>query len=223
MKPVSPRVVGRLSLYRRLLLNVRQHGMALIHSQGLADLAGYTAVQVRRDLMVLGYNGTPTRGYDVAQLLEHLDSYLNPGEVQRVVLAGVGNLGRAILSHLSALRPKLKIVASFDVDASLYGRVIAGCHCYGADRLEDIVRQEGATIGIIAVPAAAALETAGAMVRGGIRGIMNFAPAPLRVPPTVYVEDVDIAMSLDRAAFFAGRVPEGVEAEGRMEGVHEES
>ena len=41
------------------------------------------------------------------------------------------------------------------------------------------------------------------MIESGIRGILNFAPAPLRVPPRVYVENVDVTVLLEKVAFFA--------------------
>jgi NADH/NAD ratio-sensing transcriptional regulator Rex len=41
------------------------------------------------------------------------------------------------------------------------------------------------------------------LVREGVRGIVNFAPAALRVPPDVYVEDIDMSMSLEKVAYFA--------------------
>jgi len=40
-------------------------------------------------------------------------------------------------------------------------------------------------------------------VAGGARGILNFAPVALRVPPGVYVENLDMARSLEKVAYFA--------------------
>jgi len=58
-------------------------------------------------------------------------------------------------------------------------------------------------VGIIAVPASDAQTVAEKMVASGIKGILNFAPTPLKVGPNVYVEDIDMTMSLEKAAFFA--------------------
>jgi len=65
------------------------------------------------------------------------------------------------------------------------------------------VRQEEITVGIIAVPAGAAQETAHQLLAAGVTGILNFAPTPLEVPPHVYIEDMDIAITLETVAFFA--------------------
>ena len=36
-----------------------------------------------------------------------------------------------------------------------------------------------------------------------MKGILNFAPVPLRVPADVFVEQIDMTMSLEKVAFFA--------------------
>ncbi|MBE7560492.1 hypothetical protein HS125_16740 [bacterium] len=70
-------------------------------------------------------------------------------------------------------------------------------------RAADTVRQSDIGVGIITVPAHAAQDVAERMVAAGIRGILNFAPVRLRVPADVYVEDLDMTTSLEKAAYFA--------------------
>ena len=41
------------------------------------------------------------------------------------------------------------------------------------------------------------------LIEAGITGIVNFAPVTLRVPETVFVENVDMGASLEKAAYFA--------------------
>jgi NADH/NAD ratio-sensing transcriptional regulator Rex len=36
-----------------------------------------------------------------------------------------------------------------------------------------------------------------------VHGILNFAPVPLHVPEGIYVENMDMTMSLEKVAFFA--------------------
>ncbi|MCF7855382.1 MAG: redox-sensing transcriptional repressor Rex [Candidatus Pacebacteria bacterium] len=199
---VSSKTVGRLSRYRRLLRQCREQEDCLF-SHRLAELAGVTPAQVRRDIMAVGYSGSPSKGYEIKTLLQHIDNFLDPPIRQPVALVGVGNLGRAILAFFAGRRPKLKIVAAFDKDPHKADRVIVGCRCYPVEQLADIMQNHGITIGIIAVPASAAQETAAALVASGATGILNFAPTPLRVPATVYVEDIDLTTSLDTVAYFA--------------------
>lgn len=194
-----------MSLYRRLLSNLRAGGAACVFSHELAVMAGGTAAQVRRDMMALGFSGSPARGYDIERLIEAINAMLDAPSREGVALVGVGNLGRAILKFLEGRRPSLSVTAAFDVNPEKIDRVLCGCRCHAFESLPDVVRGQGIRTGIIAVPAAAAQLVADALVGAGIRGILNFAPAPLRVPPQVFVDDLDIAMSLEKVAFFARR------------------
>jgi redox-sensing transcriptional repressor len=63
--------------------------------------------------------------------------------------------------------------------------------------------QEQIRVGIITVPAASAQEVANKLVRAGVTGLLNFAPVALRVPPAVFVDNIDMTMSLEKVAFFA--------------------
>jgi redox-sensing transcriptional repressor len=203
MKTVSHRTVGRFTLYWRTLRDLSHENRSHIHSHDLAAKARVTAAQVRRDLMVLGYSGTPARGYDIHRLREHIEGFLFPADEQRVVLAGVGNIGRALLKFFAGRRPTLKIVASLEKNPEKYDRLIGGCPCYSIEKAEGVIRQLGITVGIIAVPAEEAQYVANLLVAAGICGILNFARTPLQVPPDVYVEDIDLAMSMDKVAYFA--------------------
>lgn len=201
--PASEKTIGRLSLYRRLLQQVLTEGTKNIYSHQLAQLAGVTAAQVRRDLMAVGYTGSPTRGYDVPDLMESIGGFLDAEEGQNVALVGVGNLGRAILAYFGHRRPKLNIVAAFDVDPERTNRVIHGCRCYPMESLEAVCREQAIAVGIVTVPAAEAQGVCDQLVRAGVRGLLNFAPAALRVGPDVYVDSIDMAMSLEKVAYFA--------------------
>lgn len=37
----------------------------------------------------------------------------------------------------------------------------------------------------------------------GVTGILNFAPVVLRLPARIYVESIDMTVSLEKVAFFA--------------------
>jgi redox-sensing transcriptional repressor len=199
---VPPRTVGRLSLYRRILRDLPA-AQTDIYSHDLASRAHVTAAQVRRDLMVLGYTGTPARGYSVEKLRAYVERFLFPVYEQKVALAGVGNIGRAVLAFFSARRPTLKIVASFEKSPEKINRLLAGCPCHPVEDAEHVIRDLGISIGIIAVPAEEAQYVADLFVAAGVRGILNFARAALHTPPDVYVENIDLAVSMDKVAYYA--------------------
>jgi redox-sensing transcriptional repressor len=195
--------VQRLGAYRRVLLRLPSEGRRNLFSHEIAALAGVSASQVRRDLMMIGYEGSPNRGYDAAGLLRSLGEFLDDDDGQKVALAGVGNLGRAVLDYFIGRRPKLVLSAAFDSDPNRVDRVIHGCRCYSVAVMDRVIRDEGITVGIITVPREAAQEIADRMVTAGVHGILNFAPRSLRVPGGVFVEDMDLTTSLEMVAFYA--------------------
>ncbi len=201
----APRTVSRLTLYVRLLNDLLAEGAEFVHSHELARRARVTAAQVRRDLMVLGAPGSPKRGYKCRRLLDELSLFFNHETSKPVALFGVGDLGRALLSYFKMRHSDLEIVAAFDIDPLKNGRVIHGCRCYPLDKLESIVQERGISVAIIAVPASAAQLIVDRLMLAGIKGIVNFAPTPLHVGPAVFLENLDVAMSLEKAAYFASK------------------
>jgi len=204
-RPISERTIARLSLYRRLLNVLQAEGVGHVVSRQLADLAGRTAAQVRRDLMVLGYAGSSARGYEVAGLIQSMRQFLDHPGGQDAALVGVGNLGKSLLTHFIGRRPNLAITAAFDSDGTKANRSINACRVWPMDRLARVVRSRDIRVAIIAVPPEAAQEVADCLVAAGVRGILNFAPVRLRVPEDVYVEDLDMTVSLEKVAYFARR------------------
>lgn len=162
--------------------------------------------------MAVAGMGNPNRGYSVIELTESIEAFFGNQEPLNVALVGLGNIGRAILAYFHGRRPNLSIVAAFDIDPNRVDCVIHGCRCYPLEALGEKIQQQNIGVGIIAVPVSAAQETADALVQHGVQGIVNFAPIPLRVPQNVYLEQVDITTSLEKAAYFARQNAQAVQA-----------
>lgn len=197
------KTVERLSIYRRLVEDLLKKGQKKAFSHEIADFAGVTSSQVRRDFMFIGTNGKANTGYDLEELLKSVESFLNSQEPDRVGIVGVGNLGRAILSYFSGRRPNIEIKAAFDNDPDKIGRVIHGCRVYSVDEMPDVIKGEKINVGVIAVPMSDAQSIAEKLVKSGVSGILNFAPNPLSLPLGIYVENVDLTMTLEKVAHFA--------------------
>jgi len=200
-----PKAVGRLSLYRRVLRELLSGGTANIYSHQLAEAVGSSPAQVRRDLMHLGYRGHPHSGYDVRKLAQSIDDCLDAQGGQRVGLVGVGHLGSALAGRFAGGGSKLELVAAFDNDPRKQGMKIGDCRVRPVESMAEVVRAQHIGIAIIAVPASEAQAAADACTEAGVRGILNFAPVPVRVPEGVYVLNVDLTMALETVAFFARR------------------
>ncbi len=205
---VSSKSIGRLCVYRRSLRKLHEAGKPFVYSHELAEEASVSAAQVRRDLMGIGYSGSPNRGYHTEKLLKSIGKLLDTPGAQGVALVGVGNLGRAIIAYLARQRSPLYVAAAFDSDPEKIGRVVQGCRTLSLEEMPRAVRELDLRVGIIAVPAGAAQDAADRLVAAGVHGLLNFAPAPLRVPERVYVEELDLTVSLEKAAFFARHSPD---------------
>ena len=194
--------LGRLSLYRRLLLEQLAAKAVQIYSHQLAALAVSTPAQVRRDLMTIGFTGSPRKGYVIRDLADAINGVLARSVETAVALVGVGNLGRAILAYYANRQP-VRFAAAFDRAPDKAGRILHGCRCYLVDRMPEIIAREQIHVGVIAVPASEAQAVADQLVLAGVKGILNFAPVRLRVPAGMYVEYVDLMMALDKVAYYA--------------------
>jgi redox-sensing transcriptional repressor len=196
------KTVERLSEYRRSLLNCLAEGKTHIFSHELAKMHHVTAVQVRRDIMFIGYTSVQRKGYDIKEMTDVIGRIIDSDAGLNVAIVGIGNLGRAITSYFSGKRSKLNIVAAFDNDPEKTDRVISGVPCYHISRISEVVKEKGITIGIITVPSDFAQELVKILVESGIKGLLNFTSVPLSVPENVYLENSDMITLLEKVAYF---------------------
>ena len=202
MNKLPGKTVERLSEYRRTLLRCLAEGKSYVYSHDLAGLLHITAVQVRRDLMLIGYSSVLRKGYDVKELVDTIGRIIDSDDGLNVAIVGIGNLGRAVTTYFRGKRSKLIIVASFDNDPQKINKVISGVKCYHIQDMEQIIKDLDIQIGILSVPADFAKSICEELVKFGIRGILNFTTVALNVPPQVYLEEYDMITSLEKVAYF---------------------
>lgn len=196
------KTIERLSEYRRTLLNCLAKGKTHIYSHELAGLHNITAVQVRRDLMLIGYSSMKKKGYDAQEFIKVIGDIIDHPIGLSVAVIGMGNLGRAITTYFNGKRPKLNIVAAFDVDPNKVNRVISGVNCYHMKELPEVIKRNDISIAIISSPPDTAGQVAEQLVAAGIKGILNFTTIPLVVPENVYLEEYDMITSMEKVAYF---------------------
>ncbi len=204
------RTVERISAYRRTLLNCLSNGKTHIFSHELAQLHHNTAVQVRRDIMFIGYSSMQRKGYDVSDLIDVIGEILDSKDGLNVAVIGMGNLGRAVTTYFIGKRSKLHIIAAFDVDPNKIDRVISGVKCYSLNQLQEIVQEKNISVGIITVPSDQAREVAENLYMAGAKGMLNFTTVPLNVSPDVYIDEYDMVTSLEKVAYFVKMQSESV-------------
>ncbi len=203
LKHLPHKTVERLSQYRRALLLILSKEKTHVFSHEIAQMLHITPVQVRRDLMLIGYSGNLRRGYNIKELIEMIGKIIDTDAGQNVAVVGVGNLGKAFISYFKGKRTKLSIVAAFDTNPDKINRVYDGVPCFSVLRIPEIIQKDNISIAIITVPAEQAPAIAETLVQAGIKGILNYSPKPLNVSPYVYLEEYDMITSLEKVAFFA--------------------
>ena len=207
-------VVRRLPLYLRAVEDFDRREHDIVSSKELGDFTGLTPAQVRKDLTFFGEFGKQGIGYDVKFLRTQLREILRLSTDLHVGLAGLGNLGQALVHyHVDARsRPRtrfavspdrLRIVAAFDVDPSKIGRVYAGVPIFHIDQLAEKAQEYGLKIMVNAVPAEHAQDVVDRIVACGINAILNFAPVTLNVPDNVRVHSADLTLELQSLAYYA--------------------
>jgi redox-sensing transcriptional repressor len=201
--PIRERIIERLCIYRRILCRWALGEKMRFHSHELAEETGFTSAQVRRDMMSLNTVGTPRTGYLTDKLIEELCTIIEGEGGQKLILVGLGNLGSAIVKYLAGMQLDLKAVAAFETDPAKIGQTLNSVPCLSITELERVVKDEGVLIAVIAVPNSVAQETATRLADAGIRALVNFTSVKLKPSPGVFVEDVDISISLEKSAYFA--------------------
>jgi redox-sensing transcriptional repressor len=111
-------------------------------------------------------------------------------------------LGKALLSHFSGRETYPKIIALADIDPRLVDTVICGCRCFHPREIPEIIKDQEITMGILTVPAENAQEVSDLFVGAGIKGILNFTPTSVKTPEDVYVERIDLGITLEKTAYY---------------------
>ncbi len=203
MKQKLPeKTVERLSLCRRILLSRVPEDKKYIYSHEIAKLLHITPVQVRRDFMLMGYTGSPSKGYEIQKLITAIGKTIDSRTGVNIAVIGLGNLGTAIFNYLHKKREKLHLVAGFDRDPEVINSFHDEIPCFHISQLPEKVEALNIKIVIITVPASAAREVKELAIESGVRGIINFTPSPMKVPDNVFLEEYDIITSLEKVAYF---------------------
>ncbi|MDV6373899.1 redox-sensing transcriptional repressor Rex [Deinococcus arenicola] len=227
MAEIPTAAISRLVTYLRILEQLETQDVSRTSSTDLAERAGVTAFQVRKDLAYFGRFGTRGMGYTVPILKRELVRVLGLNQTWNVVIVGVGRLGQAIANYPGASDYQFQYVGLFDVSPELVGRRVRDLTVQHISDLRDFVRDHRVDMGFLAVPPDRAQDAAQALVNAGVRGILNFAPVVIGPRPPegrtaeghshnaahalqesgddwrgVIVENVDFLAGMKRLAFY---------------------
>ncbi|SHG78337.1 redox-sensing transcriptional repressor [Thermosyntropha lipolytica DSM 11003] len=193
--------VMRLSVYSRYLNQLAREGVETVSSGDIAKGTGVSSAQVRKDLAYFGEFGTRGVGYKVDELYNHLIKILGLDREWNVIIVGAGKLGSALALYQGFAERGFKIVTVLDVDPDIIGTKLGNIEVEPLELLEERVREQNITIGVIAVPASAAQEVTDRLVKTGVKAILNFSPRVLKVPREVVLRNVDLSVNLEVLSF----------------------
>ncbi len=193
--------ISRLLRCRAVLEKLKLLGMVKVYSDNLAAAVGVSAALVRKDFSIFGLTGHRRGGYRIDDLLSQLNRILGRDQPLKVLIVGCGKIGTALMNYRGFGTQGVRIIAGFDVDPEKINPN-AVPPVYPMDDFERVMNAEQIRVAILATPENTAAHVAERMIMAGIRGILNFAPIPLKGGPSCLVQNIDIALELENLYYF---------------------
>ena len=209
VEKISELTTNRLSVYLRCLNELAAEGTKTISSDGLAKRFHLNSAQIRKDLAYFGEFGVRGVGYYVECLRDHLQKILGIDKEHRVAIIGAGRLGTALADYYGFTQSNFKVVAMFDADSEKIGQKIGELEIFDIKNFAEVVKKDKIDVAVIAVPAEFAQNVLELVAEAGIKAVLNFAPAVLRVDNGVKLKTVDLTTSLESLSYFLSQ-PNGL-------------
>ena len=137
----------RILLYHGLLVRLNTMGVTRVFSHTIAEGAGVTPEQVRKDFSEYGIRGNRRGGYLTVSLLREMEALFNRDRISNVILVGMGNLGQSLSKYGRFIQRGINIVATFDIDPYKQ-KVRADNNVYPPERLQEIIDRFRVTVAI---------------------------------------------------------------------------
>ncbi|MBQ3187916.1 MAG: redox-sensing transcriptional repressor Rex [Bacteroidaceae bacterium] len=182
----------RLPWYLSVCRLLKAQGEMFVSSTRLSKETNIVASQIAKDLSCVNIVGRTRVGYDIDNLLEVLEDFLGFKKIHKAFLFGAGRLGGALLKDTGLKQFGLEVVAAFDNNPKLVGRIISGVPVYHISEIGAKMSRHNVKIGVLTVPIDNAQEVADRMVVWGIKAIWNFTPLRIRVPDDIVVQNTSL-------------------------------
>ncbi len=200
---ISEFTTQRLSIYLRCLESLDDNGVETTSSMMLAKQFDLNSAQIRKDLACFGQFGVRGVGYVVRDLRRRIVEILGINVVHKVGIFGAGNLGMALAEYPGFRKNGFLVVAILDSAPAKIGLSSrSGIPILDMNALDEVIRGQGITMAIIAVPPESAQGVCDLIVEAGIRAILNFAPVRLANRPGTKIMSIDLSVSLENLSYF---------------------
>lgn len=195
----------RLSRYKNALKRLKSLNFVRVYSENLADAAGVTASQVRKDFSLFGISGNKRGGYKLDELISELRKILGKDKEQKFIVVGVGNIGRALMDYEGFEKSGINIAAGFDIDTTKLDTE-SQRPVLPLDEIHNYVKKNKIKLGIICVHDYAAQQVLELMLNAGIQGVLNFAPICLKVPESCVINNINLETELENLIYFVNAI-----------------
>ena len=178
---ISISVIRRMPRYYRFLGELEKTGCTRISSRELSEKMGLTASQIRQDLNCFGGFGQQGYGYNVPLLRDEIGKILGLDKKLKAILIGVGNLGRAIVTHMDFEARGFNLIGLFDNAPEIIGTTVNSHIVENIDDMEKFCKKHKPSVAILCIPKHAAKELSEQLVEMGIKGFWNFSHYDLKL------------------------------------------
>jgi redox-sensing transcriptional repressor len=178
-------------------------------SAQLEGLSGWPSHTIRKDISFLALHGSngdgeeasgkagSQGGYSPAVLAPLIRKALSLDRRRKCCILGLGRLGSAYLG-MGGMGPEagfrsamgFELVAGFDISVNRVEILRSPVPLYPAYKMGEVIGRFGIEIALLCVPPEAAQSAAEKLIAAGIRGILNFVPLALTLPPAIAVRNV---------------------------------
>lgn len=206
---ISISVIRRMPRYYRFLGELEKAGCTRISSRELSEKMGLTASQIRQDLNCFGGFGQQGYGYNVPLLREEIGKILGLDKKLKAILIGVGNLGRAIVTHMDFEARGFNLIGLFDNAPDIIGSTVNNHVVENIENMGKFCKKHKPSVAILCIPKHAAKELSEQLVEMGIKGFWNFSHYDLKLNyDGIVVENVHLGDSLMTLSYMVNKVME---------------
>jgi redox-sensing transcriptional repressor len=192
------------------LLRILEHGTGQpVTSAEIEVLTGWSSNTIRKDISYLGGNEDgeavgSNSGYVPELLLPAIKKALDLKRRRKFCVTGLGRLGSAYLNTGALKLEEFELIAGFDTNVNRTEILKSPVPLYPAYKMGEVISRFSIEIALLCVPAEAAQSAAEKLAAAGIRGIVNFAPAALKLSPEIAVRNVYVTDELRALAIRMG-------------------
>lgn len=199
-----------MSTKERLLQLMRfleQNKDVPITSAEAESLTGWSSCTIRKDISYLTERPQAgNTGYSPGQLIPAIRKALGLDRRRRFCVVGLGRLGSAYLNFRAFELDEFELVAGFDTNVNRVEILKSPVPLYPAYKIAEVIGRFSVEMALLCVPEDAAQAAAEKLAVAGIRGIVNFAPIALKLPPDIAVRNVYVVDELRALAVRLGPV-----------------